>query len=147
MEQYWDDVSGGFLDPVKVRKARQLEIDEVHLHEIYTKVPLEDCWCDTDKPPITLRWLDTNKGDHVNEKGKNVDLTAEELFENTPPTEMLKFLLSIAISKIWSKLGKPLKVTIVDIKRAFFHARPRCKIYVDLPREDAEDGKCGLLLK
>ena len=57
-----DDQTGGVLDPKLVRKARQAEI--VYLREmgVYGKVPIEECWQVTDADPITVRWVDFNKG-------------------------------------------------------------------------------------
>ena len=34
-----------------------------------------------------------------------------------------------------------------DVVRAYFHARARRKVYVELSKEDFEKGKCGLLKK
>ena len=34
-----------------------------------------------------------------------------------------------------------------DVVRAYFHAKARRKVFVDLPKEDYEEGKCGLLKK
>ena len=34
-----------------------------------------------------------------------------------------------------------------DVVRAYFHARARRRVYVDLPPEDYEEGKCGKLVK
>eukprot|EP00969_Alexandrium_andersonii_P048723 2137145-Alexandrium_andersonii.AAC.1 len=38
-----------------------------------------------------------------------------------------------------------MKLEFIDIKRAFFHAKARREVYVDLPPEDAEEGTCGVL--
>ena len=35
----------------------------------------------------------------------------------------------------------------IDIKRAFLNAHARRSVYVQLPPEDSEEGKCGRLLK
>eukprot|EP00969_Alexandrium_andersonii_P133793 5917110-Alexandrium_andersonii.AAC.1 len=40
-----------------------------------------------------------------------------------------------------------MKLEFIDIKRAFFHAKARREVYVDLPPEDAEEGMCGVLRK
>ena len=67
VEQYWDDVNGGFLPPDRVREARQIELDYLRKQEVYEKVPLEECLRETNgKGPITTRWIDTNKGDPAN---------------------------------------------------------------------------------
>ena len=35
----------------------------------------------------------------------------------------------------------------IDVRRAYFHARARRLVYVDLPKEDQEEGMCGRLDK
>ena len=62
----WDDVSGRRLNPEKVREARKEEIEEYHKHEVYVKVPIEECRKETGKAPIQVRWIDVNKGDTLN---------------------------------------------------------------------------------
>ena len=66
MARYWDDVSGKELDPEKVTRARQEEMAEFRKHKVYVKVPLAQCWAQTGKKPIGVRWVDINKGDEEN---------------------------------------------------------------------------------
>ena len=35
----------------------------------------------------------------------------------------------------------------IDVRRAYFHARARRDVYVELPEEDKEPGMCGKLQK
>ena len=42
---------------------------------------------------------------------------------------------------------KGMKLDFIDVKRAYFHAKARREMYVDLPPEDKEDGMCGMLVK
>ena len=37
--------------------------------------------------------------------------------------------------------------TFIDVRRAYFHAKARRDVYIELPAEDAEPGMCGKLLK
>ena len=39
------------------------------------------------------------------------------------------------------------KLDFIDIRRAFFHARAKRSIYVELPPEEAQEGMCGQLNK
>ena len=66
MEEAWDDVSGAELDPAAVKKARKEEIEYVRKMNLYTKVPTTECLHKTGKRPIAVRWIDVNKGDHIN---------------------------------------------------------------------------------
>ena len=75
----------------------------------------------------------------------------DDLFAATPPLEALKILFSMAMTEgIGYETGKEqqgMKLEFIDIRRAFFHAEARRKVYVELPEEDMETGKCGRLNK
>ena len=60
--KYWDDVKGGWLDPVLIRKAREEEMQYVKNHAVHEKVPMSQCWKKTVKNTIKTGWEDTNKG-------------------------------------------------------------------------------------
>ena len=61
-----DDVSGAYLDPKMVKKARAEEIEYVRSMKLYTKVPISECLAKTGKQPIAVRWIDVNKQDDAN---------------------------------------------------------------------------------
>ena len=63
LETAWDDVSGAELDPKMVKAARQEEIEYVRKMHLYDKVPISECKRATGRMPITVRWIDINKGD------------------------------------------------------------------------------------
>ena len=63
LEMAWDDVSGAELDTKAVKQARIEEIEYVRKMSLYTKVPIKECYERTGKAPITVRWIDINKGD------------------------------------------------------------------------------------
>ena len=66
-EVYMDDVNGGILPAEKVKEARRLEMDYLkEKHGVYVPRPRAECFEETGKPPIPVRWLDTNKGDPTN---------------------------------------------------------------------------------
>ena len=105
VEQYWDDVSGGFLPPDRVREARQLELAYLCKQEVYEK-PLEECLRDTNgRGPITTRWIDTNKGDPTNPNFRSRLVVRERdrrnmLFSSTPPLEAMRLLCSLWATEI-----------------------------------------------
>ena len=66
LEIAWDDVSGAELDPKVVRRASGEEIWYVRKLNVYTKVPIQECYMKIGKTPITVRWVDINKGDAAN---------------------------------------------------------------------------------
>ena len=50
--EYMDEVSGEYLDAEMVHEARKDEMREIEKHNVYTKVPIEECWKETGKNPI-----------------------------------------------------------------------------------------------
>ena len=58
----WDDVHGGTLPQGLVEEARKEEIGFMQGRNIWSLRPIEDCWQDTGKAPVSVRWVDTNKG-------------------------------------------------------------------------------------
>ena len=46
---YWDEASGKKLDTEEVERARLEEITQIHVHKVYTKVPIDQCWNETGK--------------------------------------------------------------------------------------------------
>ena len=65
---FWDDMSGEPLDPSLVKDAREEELKESRKHNVYTKVPTTECWQETGKAPIGVRWVDINKGDKAHQE-------------------------------------------------------------------------------
>ena len=100
----YDDISGAPLDPVKVAKAQQFELDWIHDPGVYPKVDIGECCQETGKKPITLKWINTNKGDEARPnyrsrlvvreikrtKSPEETLPAETLFSAMPPLEAFK---------------------------------------------------------
>ena len=155
---YYDDMSGKELPEEGVRKARQEELGELKKHGVYRKVPLKECWEATGKEPIGTRWVDVNKGDEEKPDYRS-RLVAQEikrdrredLFAATPPLEAKKLLFSLAVTQgVGHKTGdrrRGHKLDFIDVRRAYFHARARRRVYVRLPPEDDEPGMCAVLEK
>ena len=68
----------------------------------------------------------------------------EDISAATPPLEAKTLLFSLAVTGT-HKTAKPLKLLVVNVKRAYFQAKSKRSVYVQLPEEDFEDGKCGKL--
>merc|ERR1712026_517968 len=77
-QDYFDDLSGERLNPELVKCARQEEMQEVKKHQVYTKVPISECWKATGKGPIGTRWVDVNKGDSAHREYRS-RLVAQEV--------------------------------------------------------------------
>ena len=65
----------------------------------------------------------------------------EDLFAATPPLEAKKILFSL-----WASMENQC-LDFIDVVRAYFHAKARREVYVDLSAEDYVEGMCGLLKK
>ncbi|CAE8646723.1 unnamed protein product, partial [Polarella glacialis] len=154
---YWDNVSGKPLPAHLVHEARDEEIAEITKRKIYVKCPVSECWQNTGKRPIGVRWVDVNKGDESNPEircrlvAKEIRRTATaDFFAATPPLESLRYILSRARTGRLERLrrGVKLKIQFIDIRKAHFCAKATRLVYVDLPKEDPsyEEGFCARLL-
>eukprot|EP00971_Amphidinium_carterae_P201910 4006283-Amphidinium_carterae.1 len=74
-EEYVDDVYGTLLIADLVRKVRQLELDWIKSREVYKRVPLGECIECTGKKPLSMKWVDADKGD---QEGKNDPTTGQD---------------------------------------------------------------------
>ena len=160
-----DSVTGQQLPGGLVCAARRLELEYFEKKRVWVKVPRSEAFVKTGKAPISVRWVDTNKGD---DDAPNIRcrLVAREIrkagedpiFAPTPPLESLRTILSLAATDF---LGVPRKnrdpcsadrvqVSFIDISRAYFCAEtdPDDPTYVELPQEDPDHGAMvGKLLK
>ncbi len=146
----FDDQSGAPLDPEKVRQARKDEIVYFKDMNVYKKVSIEECWAETGKAPIAVRWVDINKGDEGNPNYRSRLVAKEfktdvkpELYAATPPSECLRLMLNQLTN------DRRKKLMYADVSRAYFYARAKRPVYVKLPDEDKEEGdemKCGRLV-
>ena len=91
-EYAWDDVNNCSLDPSRVKDARKAEIEYFRKMRVYKKVPIQRCKDMTGRPPIKVRWVDTNKGDEVNHNFRSRLVAKDfkkysdpDLYSPTPP--------------------------------------------------------------
>ena len=164
-ESYKDSVTGQPLRAELVRAARKLEMEYFEAKQVWEKRPRSEALAKTGKAPITVRWIDTNKGDddHPNYRSR---LVAREIrragedpiFAPTPPLESLRTIISLAATNVRGakqhvrdpKSEHRTQVSFMDISRAYFCAAtdPNDPTYVELPQEDKDCGvKVGLLKK
>ena len=162
-----DDLAGQTLHDGKVAAARATELKFFDTKGVWKKVPRANARTQTGKPPISVRWVDVNKGDDVNENYRS-RLVARELkaldrsgacyFAPAPPLEALRTVLSMAMTRIgahqpiWDESShERQQISFIDVKRAYFNAKldPASKpVFVDLPPEDPDHGTmCARLLR
>lgn len=140
-----------------MRQARLEEMEEVRKRDLYEVVDESECWRSLGTEPIGTRWVDVNKGAHVNPEYRSRRVAQdikrekrEELFAATPPLEALNIFISMSISQVEDRRhDKAVRnIEFIDVRRADFHATVRRILYVQLPAEaNAGQGTCGRLKK
>ena len=154
---YIDDLTGKILDPEMVKRARQEEMDVFTKHNVFTFVPLSECYTATGKGPIGTRWVDINKNDDANPEYRSRCVAQEikrghgdEQFAGTPPWEAKKTLFSLAMTSLaGDRACRPRgvkKLCFVDVRRAYFYAPTKRAVYVKPPEEaGCPPGHCARL--
>ena len=148
---HWDDNKGGWLDPDSCAQARREEVEWIRRHKMYTKVRRETCFRETEKAPIKTGWAETDKGQPEKPTNLRARWIAKEyktharpeLHAPTPPLEALKVLSEIATGTRGGRV-----VALLDVRRAYFCAPARRRVFVELPLDDHQLGDehmCGLL--
>jgi hypothetical protein len=133
MEQAWDDVHGKALDLKTVREARREEVCYMQQRSIWSEVDVRECWAKTGKKPVSVKWVDTNKGTDEAPKVRcrlvardfkvKGEKDREDLFAATPPLELKRMLMSRTASR--KKGGRSKKMLFVDARKA--HLNPKCE--------------------
>ena len=152
----FDDVKGGKLFVDLVRTARQEEMQFVRERQIYEYRITFECIQKTGRPPVNVKWVDTNKGDdaHPLVRSRLVAMEfrrplIEKWFAATPPIEALRVLLVIAAAGC-SEGQTPRKLLHINVSRAHWYPKAIRVVYVRLPLEDPRGGDasvCGKLKK
>ena len=164
-EKFVDGMTGQPLDPDLVRAARAKELRYFEEKRVWTKRHREEALRVTGKRPITVKWIDVNKGDDEFPNYRS-RLVAREIrragedpiFAPTPPLESLRTIISMAATDFagakkrvrFATSDERTQISFIDISRAYFCAStdPNDPSYVELPAEDPDhQTQCGLLLK
>ena len=161
--RYYDEISGEPLDGKKVRQARREEIEYYRKMEVLEKAPWSQAIERTGKPPIPIKWVDVKKsgGNHrsrlvAKEIKKYQD---DDIFAATPPIESFKYLLAKLAGREHhrrqaenARAGREDDWVMlhIDVHRAYFYAKAKREVYVELPEEEQDPNgprQCGKLLK
>ena len=139
-----DDTSGRVLDHKLAVEARKLEMEFFRKMKVYDKVPRASAAADGCKV-ISTRWVDINKGDQKSPNyrarlvGRELKMDSRlDLFAATPPLEVLRLICSVCANNQGGR--RPYRIMTVDVKRAYFYARARRPMYIEIPIEDFEAG-------
>ena len=142
-----DDVKGGLLDEKMVMQARREEMKYVKKHQVYIKRPRQECYEVTGKSPIRVRWVDTNKGtkEEPNYRSRIVAMDFKtndrpDLFSPTPAIESFRLLVSKAAHEKTS-------ILVMDVRRAYFYAKAKQDLYIEIPEEDKLPGEENMVGK
>ena len=161
---YRDGLTGQPLRPGLVKAAREKELAYFLSKHVWTKVPRSEALARQGKAPITVKWIDVNKGDDENPNYRS-RLVAREvrkhgeasIFAPTPPLEALRTIIAFAATRLpggCEHVREPesdlrTQVSVIDISRAYFNAvvDGSTPTYVELPEEDGDrqKGLCGRL--
>ena len=160
-----DAITGQVLDPILVAEARKKELEYFAAKQVWHKRPRAEAYSRMGKPPISVKWVDVNKGDDIHPNYRS-RLVAREIrrpgedsiFAPTPPLESLRTVLSMATTDFKGdakhvRAGSSedrTQVSVIDISRAYFNAKKDENVnptYVELPDEDPDRqrGQVGLL--
>ena len=60
---FYDDLTKQQLPNELVKAARRKELDYFEMKNVWNRVPVQEAWKVSGRPPITVRWVDVNKGD------------------------------------------------------------------------------------
>ena len=165
--KYRDDLTGQVLKDSLVLEARLTELAFFHSKGVWAKRPMDRSRQCTGKPPITVRWVDVNKGDEVSPKYRSRlvarqmkahDHSGASYFAPAPPLEALRTVLSLAVTSIGDHVpildpGSRMRsqVSFIDISRAYFNAKideRDAPTFVRLPEEDPDSATmCAQLLR
>lgn len=165
--KYKDDLTGQVLKDELVTKARAVELAYFHSKSVWRKVSRKVARATNGKSPITVRWVDTNKGDELNpnyrsrlvaRQMKIRDHSGESFFAPAPPLEALRSVLSLAMTVVGShrpdwdpESTDRTQISLIDVRRAYFKAvidKRDKPTFMDLPSEDPDHAEqCGQLLR
>ena len=155
--RYRDDLTGQVLKDALVVEARAKELAFFCSKGVWLKTPKAQARAISGRPAISVRWVDVNKGDDMNENYRSrlvarqikaQDHSGKSYFAPAPPLEALRTVLSLAMTKVgshvpdWDAMStRRTQISRVDIKRAYFNAKidPNDPpTFVQLPEEDPD---------
>ena len=165
--RFRDDLTGQVLRDDLVLQARMKELEFFHSKGVWLKVPRDRARAVTGRNPISVRWVDVNKGDELEPKYRSrlvarqmkaLDKSGTSYFAPAPPLEALRTVLSMAMTRcgshqpIWDPASpQRTQLSFIDVTRAYFNAkvdREASPCFVELPPEDPECGQsCGELIR
>ena len=139
-EKYLDEYTREVLPPDLMKEAIRDELAWLNEH-VWEGVPMDEVKLQPDAIVVGTRWVMCNKGDIAN-PDMRARLVAQEVaheredsyFAAPPPLEAKRALISQMASER-TRGGVPLKISLVDVRKAYFNGIPTRNLYVRLPPE------------
>ena len=134
-----DDTTGETLDPKRVAKAREEEIDMFKEMKVYVYVTREQAPSDPEGKLHGARWVDVMKSSGVRSRLVAQESASsgegDDLFAGTPPLAATKYVLNDLASRGKNGPGD-VRIMILDITRAILYGKIEDKLYIELPGEE-----------
>ena len=139
--RYGDEYTGETLPPELIRAAIIEELDyfndrvwEVSTIDEMKKVPGHIF--------VRSRWVNCNKGDAASPDVRarlvaceiNRGDKQDHFFASTPPLEAKKMLFA-RFAQERNRDGQPLRLSFVDVRKAYFNGKPKRPLYMSFPKE------------
>ena len=139
-DQYKDEYTGEVLPTVQIQDAIRDELN-YFCDNVWRGCTMSEAHSTPDSKIIPSRWVLCNKGDaeHPDVRARLVGCEIntykdDSFYASTPPLEAKRMLLSEFATQR-TKNGKPLQLSFVDIRKAYFHGVPKRALFVRLPKE------------
>ena len=140
--KYIDEYTGDTLEPEAIASAIREELN--YFNSRVWQIELKsNVTSDPDAILVRSRWVLCNKGDNrtpdmrarlvaceINKGGEKPDA----FFASTPPLAAKKVLFS-RLAQERTRKGSPLRLSFLDVKKAYFNGIPRRDVYMSLPKE------------
>ena len=145
--RYIDEYTGEVLTPSLIRAAIVEELNYFNDNQIWQLEDLSKVKANAEAVHVRTRWVLCNKGDASNPDMRarlvacEVNKTGKEdaFYASTPPGEAKKALFSMYASRRNKHLDDgtqiPMRLSFIDIKKAYFNGVPSRLIYMSLPPE------------
>ena len=140
--QYKDEYTNEIL-PFEAAKDAMLDELQYFCSIVFRGIDISEANKDPSGKIVGCRWVNCNKGD-LSDPDVRCRLVAQEVnhgdgptdafYAATPPLEAKRLLMSQWATERRRK-GKFLKISCVDIRKAYFNGRPTRSLYVRLPPE------------
>ena len=131
-EEYIDDLTKQPLDSMMVRAARRTELDFFKSKDVWEIASEQEARRNTGRPPISVRWVDVNKGDDITPNyrsrlvARDIRKAGEDpIFAPTPPLEAVRMVLSAAATEITNAEGEQFQGPVGPLGQGAPHRRRR----------------------